>query len=54
MSAAAVERQRWAAEFPDAAEAGSTLGMLDAVLAAMRDDAALEDDVLDDAEEAPA
>jgi len=35
MSAAAVERQRWAAQFPQAAEAGSTIGMVDAVLAAM-------------------
>jgi 3-hydroxyisobutyrate dehydrogenase-like beta-hydroxyacid dehydrogenase len=35
MSAAAVERQRWAAQFPQAIEAGSTIGMLDAVLAVM-------------------
>ena len=35
MSLAAVQRQRWAAQFPDALEAGSTLGMVDAVLAAL-------------------
>jgi hypothetical protein len=35
MSAAAVERQRWAAQFPQAIEAGTTIGMVDAVLAAM-------------------
>lgn len=35
MSLAAVQRQRWAAQFPEALEAGSTLGMVDAVLAAM-------------------
>ena len=54
MSAAAVERQRWAARFPQAIEAGSTIGMVDAVLAAMRDeelDDAAQDD---DSEEAPA
>jgi 3-hydroxyisobutyrate dehydrogenase-like beta-hydroxyacid dehydrogenase len=39
MSAAAVERQRWAAQFPQAVEAGSTIGMIDAVLALMGDDA---------------
>jgi len=48
MSAAAVERQRWAAQFPQAIGAGSTLAMLDAVLAA------LDDDTDDDHEEAPA
>jgi 3-hydroxyisobutyrate dehydrogenase-like beta-hydroxyacid dehydrogenase len=36
MSLAAVQRQRWAAQFPEAVGAGSTLGMVDAVLAAMR------------------
>ena len=54
MSAAAVERQRWAARFPQAVEAGLTIGMVDAVLAAMRDeelDDAAQDD---DSEEAPA
>jgi 3-hydroxyisobutyrate dehydrogenase-like beta-hydroxyacid dehydrogenase len=35
MSLAAVQRQRWAAQFPEALEAGSTLGMVDAVLAAL-------------------
>ena len=35
MSLAAVQRQRWSARFPDAVEAGSTLGMVDAVLAAL-------------------
>ena len=48
MSAAAVERQRWAAQFPQAIGAGSTLAMLDAVLAALDD---VEDD---DHEEPPA
>jgi 3-hydroxyisobutyrate dehydrogenase-like beta-hydroxyacid dehydrogenase len=48
MSAAAVERQRWAARFPQAIGAGSTLAMLDAVLATLDD---VEDD---DHEEAPA
>jgi 3-hydroxyisobutyrate dehydrogenase-like beta-hydroxyacid dehydrogenase len=36
MSLAAVQRQRWAAQFPEAVGAGSTLGMVDAVLDAMR------------------
>lgn len=36
MSLAAVQRQRWAAQFPEAVAAGSTLGMVDAVLDAMR------------------
>jgi 3-hydroxyisobutyrate dehydrogenase-like beta-hydroxyacid dehydrogenase len=36
MSLAAVQRQRWAAQFPEAVEAGSALGMVDAVLAAAR------------------
>jgi len=39
MSAAAVERQRWASRFPEAVAAGSTLGMVDAVLAALNVDA---------------
>ena len=39
MSRAAVERQRWAARFPQAVGAGSTIGMIDAVLAALHDDA---------------
>jgi 3-hydroxyisobutyrate dehydrogenase-like beta-hydroxyacid dehydrogenase len=43
MSLAAVERQKWAAGFPHAIEAGSTIGMLDAVLAVLSAD--------DDAEE---
>jgi 3-hydroxyisobutyrate dehydrogenase-like beta-hydroxyacid dehydrogenase len=43
MSLAAVERQKWAAGFPHAIEARSTIGMLDAVLAALSAD--------DDAEE---
>jgi 3-hydroxyisobutyrate dehydrogenase-like beta-hydroxyacid dehydrogenase len=38
MSAATVERQRWAAQFPDAIEAGTTIGMVDAVLAALDHD----------------
>jgi len=54
MSAAAVERQRWAAQFPHAADAGTTIGMVDAVLAALRDDEPGDDDSVDDAEEAPA
>ncbi len=37
MSRATVQRQRWAARFPQAAGAGSTIGMLDAVLDAMAD-----------------
>jgi 3-hydroxyisobutyrate dehydrogenase-like beta-hydroxyacid dehydrogenase len=49
MSAATVERQRWAAQFPQAVGAGSTLAMVDAVLAAMEASAPQ-----DDAEEAPA
>jgi 3-hydroxyisobutyrate dehydrogenase-like beta-hydroxyacid dehydrogenase len=35
MSRATVARQRWAAQFPEALQAGSTLGMVDAVLAAL-------------------
>jgi len=54
MSAAAVERQRWAAQFPHAADAGTTIGMVVAVLAALRDDEPGDDDSVDDAEEAPA
>jgi len=38
MSAATVERQRWAAQFPEALEAGSTIGMVDAVLRALDDE----------------
>ncbi len=38
MARATVERQRWAAQFPQAIEAGTTIGMIDAVLAAMRRD----------------
>ena len=37
MSLAAVQRQRWAAQFPQALDAGSTIGMLDAVLRAMQE-----------------
>ena len=37
MSLAAVQRQRWAAQFPQALDAGSTIGMLDAVLRAMHE-----------------
>ncbi|HTY71641.1 MAG TPA: DUF1932 domain-containing protein [Actinomycetes bacterium] len=36
MSLAAVRRQAWAAGFPDARSAGTTIGMVDAVLEAMR------------------
>ena len=50
MSAAAVERQRWAAQFPQAIEAGSTIGMVDAVLAAMGAARPASDDT-DDTEE---
>ena len=38
MARATVERQRWAAQFPQAVAAGSTIGMIDAVLAAMTHD----------------
>jgi 3-hydroxyisobutyrate dehydrogenase-like beta-hydroxyacid dehydrogenase len=38
MSAATVQRQRWAAQFPEALEAGSTIGMVDAVLRALDDE----------------
>jgi 3-hydroxyisobutyrate dehydrogenase-like beta-hydroxyacid dehydrogenase len=54
MSAAAVERQRWAAQFPDAATAGSTIGMVDAVLDALHAQDRSAGDVRHDAEEAPA
>jgi 3-hydroxyisobutyrate dehydrogenase-like beta-hydroxyacid dehydrogenase len=37
MALATVERQRFAAQFPDARHAGSTVGMIDAVLAALAD-----------------
>jgi len=37
MSRAIVTRQAWAAQFPGAANAGSTLGMVDAVLHAMKE-----------------
>jgi hypothetical protein len=37
MALATVERQRFAAQFPDARDAGSTIGMIDAVLAALAD-----------------
>ena len=52
MSAAAVERQRWAAKFPQAIDAGSTVAMLDAVLVAMDEDT--DDGTDDDHEGAPA
>lgn len=42
MSLAAVQRQRWAAQFPEARHVGSTIGMVDAVLAALHDDEAKE------------
>ena len=35
MALATVQRQRWAAQFPQAADAGSTIAMVDAILAAM-------------------
>lgn len=35
MARATVERQRWAAQFPEALDAGSTIGMVDAVLDAL-------------------
>ncbi len=35
MSLAAVQRQRWAAQFPEARTSDDTIGMIDAVLAAM-------------------
>ncbi|HEY5135462.1 MAG TPA: DUF1932 domain-containing protein [Candidatus Nanopelagicales bacterium] len=54
MSAAAVERQLWAAQFPEAVGAGSTIAMLDAVLTAMNKSAASNDEYDDDEEEAPA
>ncbi len=50
MSAATVERQRWAARFPQAVEAGSAIGMVDAVLAAL--DADTDTDT--ETEESPA
>ena len=42
MSLAAVQRQRWASQFPEARHAGTTIGMVDAVLAAMTHDEAEE------------
>lgn len=44
MALAAVQRQRWAAQFPDAIAAGSTIGMVDAVLEAMRADSQRTDE----------
>jgi 3-hydroxyisobutyrate dehydrogenase-like beta-hydroxyacid dehydrogenase len=40
MALAAVQRQRWAARFPSALDAGSTIAMIDAVLAALDSEAA--------------
>ena len=42
MSLAAVQRQSWAAQFPQASQAGSTVEMIDAVLHAMDTDAQVQ------------